>query len=96
MIDKRQLTPAKPFFVQGKQVSEEFKMGDAERGWLFIVVFFSPHSAKVGLCFSLCTFKVRINIVYTELFMMINGEGKDLKSIMSKTLPDLIAQSAAK
>lgn len=68
MIDKRQLAPAKPFFVQGKQVSEEFKTGDAERGWLFFVCFFffSSHSTKLGLCFSLCTFKVRISIVYKE------------------------------
>lgn len=56
-----------------------------------VCFFFLSHSAKVGLCFSLCTFKVRISIVYTDrrlTFTMINGEGKALKSITSSTLPD--------
>lgn len=64
-------------------MSEEFKKGSC-RNYLF-------HSAKVGLCFPLCTFKVRISIVYTDrrlMFMTINGEGKALKSIKSSTLPD--------
>lgn len=55
MIDKRQLAPAKPFFVQGKQVSEEFKTGDAERGWLFLwgFFFFFPLILQSLVCASL-------------------------------------------